>query len=240
MADKYGLDLVKKEIVRRVSSDWPRNLQQWDLSDIRSESYEDSCHRKIWPEDLVPEPVSAAILVEEAGVRGVLTAVFYDMYRAVRSIDWDKDGSECLSYSFKGARWSLATTEHLHNLVLIQDVVDRTLQEYIPYVFIDKKGGRGHERVDCETAHRCRRLLNNKRKEVATKLRETRDPLAVLRRLCQWSKKSGLCESCRKAVFDRSTNMRGSIWCRIEEMFRPSIIEIIRNRFCDLGVSVVL
>jgi len=87
LADKYGLDLVKKEIVRRVSSDWPRNLQQWDLSDIRSESYEDSCHRTIWPEDLVPEPVSAAILAEEAGVRGVLTAVFYDMYRAVRSID---------------------------------------------------------------------------------------------------------------------------------------------------------
>ncbi len=221
LADKYHLDVVKNEIVSRLSADWPKDLEEWDLADVCSEFYADegrSILRNDWPEDLVPEPISAAILAIEGKITGVLTAVFYDMYRAYRNCDWDEVISEPSSYLRKGARWSLAAKEQLHKLALIQVVVDRNLYMRVPLMFFDMAGV-------CETPDECKPLLKDKRDEVTVKLWQSRDPLAVFRRLRQWSAdyiSCELCGGCRDVLFVESKRTRDAIWSQITELVESS------------------
>lgn len=201
LADKYHLDVVKNEIVSRLSADWPKDLEQWDLADVCGEFYIHAGHficLKDWPEDLLPEPISAALLAKEGRVTGILTSVFYDMYRVKRDSDWDK-GTHVVSYFFKGARWSLATTEQM------------------PSIFINLEG-------NCETADECQPLLTNKRNEVTSEVWRTRDPIAVLRQLRHWSSEgsSGLCGSCEEMVFTGTGRARDSIWSQITKLVESS------------------
>lgn len=198
LADKYELEYVKTEISSHLSADWPSDLSEWYNLDACFEawSFRGMCFlRTPWPEDLLPDPVSAAILAKEAKIKGVLTAIYYDMYRAKRRIDWDKRQSEFVEDPCfkKGARWNLAITEQLLNLSRIQDVIEQLLHAYLPMMFGDEDEHevQDEEGPQCTTPKKCQPLLQNKRNEVTQKLWKSRDPLAVLHKLDRWSEESG-------------------------------------------------
>lgn len=229
LVDKYHLDVLKNKLIARFSADWPTDLVGWDITDVSSEMYEEAFNdetlddedsreicRTDWPEEVLPEPISAAIFAKEAKVPSVLTAVFFDMYRAARDIDWDKVDPQCPSIRCKGARWSLATAEQLRKLFLVQDAIDKKLGHHIPYILTD-------DDLDdaCTSMPHCQRLRSDKYHEVTQKIWDTRDPLGVLRQLDRWGKEAHLCSSCRDLLRLGVTYAKKWIWVSVKDVVEP-------------------
>lgn len=215
-ADKYQMEEVKNELVARFSADWPKDLDEWDqLEFLRNPCIADdrSVRRSSWPEHLLPEPVSAAIFTMEAQVSNVLTAIFYEMYRAERYTDWDNDDT-CLVLE-KGARWDMATVDQLRKLLHMQDIVQGVLSSKLPRIFLDSYRGFGPDEVDCLTVQHCERILLNKRKTITSNFLESRDPLSVLRLFREWTEESDLCGERKGMARFESEDARRKIWLRI-------------------------
>ncbi|KLO13609.1 hypothetical protein SCHPADRAFT_873886 [Schizopora paradoxa] len=219
IADKYELDAIKNAIVSRMSTDWPKSLEEWDTIDANGALFEGNfIRRSDWPEELIPEPISAAILAKEGKITDIMAATFYDVYRSYRFINWDNPGPTGVdtSYSHKGARWALATPEHLRKLLLIQEIIDRTLAQNSPFVFLQGAVGEGIE--GCQTAHICQPLVAKKAFEVVGDIWDSRDPLALLRQFIDWSNGSILCPFCKAEILDQASVTRTEIWEKVRRV----------------------
>ena len=77
LADKYLLEEFRKFLIQQVTSDWPKNLSEWDK--FRTEIDMLSAERtELDPlRDHIPEPVSAINFAREFGCAEILPAAFY-------------------------------------------------------------------------------------------------------------------------------------------------------------------
>ncbi|KLO13614.1 hypothetical protein SCHPADRAFT_940274 [Schizopora paradoxa] len=127
IADKYDLNsmgIIKASIIARLRSDWPTTPEVWDIVDELAEKVirtRETCTVDTWPEEVLPEPVSAAILALELGVDDVLPAIFYEVHRCNPTVDWDRmvEKGWVFQLAKRGARWDKATTQILQ----IRDVI---------------------------------------------------------------------------------------------------------------------
>ncbi|KLO13613.1 hypothetical protein SCHPADRAFT_827738 [Schizopora paradoxa] len=218
LADKYHLDVLKAKIIERFTADWPKTLEEWDALEAAGERLEERMSlfdRLNWPEELLPEPISAAIFAEKAKVPDILTAIFLDLYRASRKTDWDKAGPGPLFFICgKGARWSMAPRELLFTLILIQGAIEGSIGYCVRDLLTDIEVEDG-----CRSNQTCQRLRNEKRHETTESIWECRDPLAALRSISEWSRETpSVCESCRVWIVRRVPNARQIIWDAVRKV----------------------
>ncbi|KAI0643969.1 hypothetical protein C8Q79DRAFT_1093573 [Trametes meyenii] len=117
LADKYLLDALRASLIKLVVDQWPRTLQEWDVSESQARAIKASIRRRQLPEvrmlaECVPEPASAISFAQEFGCAEILPAAFYQLSRINVKEDFDlllAEQHQATVYSRTGrlARWSL-------------------------------------------------------------------------------------------------------------------------------------
>lgn len=213
LTKKYCLDKIQAHLIARLRSDWPKTLEEWD----RILSVEDAiinvnpaCTVDTWPDELLPEPVSAAILALEYGVNDVLPSIFYEMHRCYSSVDWDKLAETGAEFNIgeRGARWDIATVEILQLRNIIREEGERKLIACLPSL-MRGTGGHRYESECTKESHPsiCMEIMLSSRNWVRA-LGQSRCP----------QMKSGLCSTCAIKFYDNVRVLRGDLWRFLVEM----------------------
>lgn len=220
LADKYHIETLKDKLIAHFSADWPRTLKEWDVLDIAREVHWHERTQPIdctdWPEDLLPEPISALIFAQKARIPEILPALYLDIHRAARGVDWDIAKDNPSKHSIrKGARWNMATTQHLLTLLAVQGAIDSVVGLYTCDMLTDNELDE-----DCRTLRTCQPLRIEKLQDVTSDICISRDALAVLRSLTQWGREyPSLCEPCREWIRLKVPLARERIWGKVGEVF---------------------
>ncbi|KLO13612.1 hypothetical protein SCHPADRAFT_940272 [Schizopora paradoxa] len=159
LADKYGLDGIKSNLIELFKSHWPKTSAEWAHTDaIRDTVKEKKYTVDTWPEELLPEPISAALIALQYNVKEVLPSIIYELYRCPPSADWDQQARERQSFKpeGRGARWKMANVKilHLRNIVAERGDSELTaLWSYGCWVSITRSSGfnsRCFENLKCD------------------------------------------------------------------------------------------
>ncbi|KAI0666509.1 hypothetical protein C8Q78DRAFT_984370 [Trametes maxima] len=133
LADKYLLDALRASLIKLVVDQWPRTLQEWDVSESQAQAMADSIRRGQLPKvrilaECVPEPAAAISFAQEFGCTEILPAAFYQLSRINVKEDFDlvaEDAPTVYSRTDRLARWSLLDKgdllRYLHGGIALED-----------------------------------------------------------------------------------------------------------------------
>ena len=218
IADKYDLAGLRATLASRFEGDWPKSLSEWDQVEGIREAFENSrcfISRKTWPEDLLPEPVSAARLAIQLKNPSLLTAVFYDLYRCRNDVDWDSTPTKTCLPLTKGARWQIANAEIYQTLWRLQQLLEtRSAAD------LHRTLGYSDNCSMCKSLDVCQNVYTKKFYTTVHEILLSRDPLKVFRELGCWAVSSGLCSYCKDVVMANSWAARRDTWEAIELLFQ--------------------
>lgn len=131
LANKYGMEKLRKRIVLHMEGDWPQSLWQWDSLEHEIREMTTDLHESdgVQPftksiDDYLPEPASAIRLARDCNIPSILPAAFYHLSRLsvfhdrrktrLRSNEESYDHSDHLSDDQRSADWNvLSSTDYI-------------------------------------------------------------------------------------------------------------------------------
>ncbi|KLO13611.1 hypothetical protein SCHPADRAFT_940271 [Schizopora paradoxa] len=226
IADKYGMDGVKAHFIARLRADWPKTLAEWDRMDAIKETVVKFGRVCVdtWPEELLPEPVSAAILAMEFGVEDILPSIFYEMLRCYSRVDWDTLGETKTVFNpdERGARWQLATAEILHLRNIIREEGDAKMKALLSNLRPNTTAHSRHKPLSCCFSLKSPPAIETLLRPTSTVddiLQSSRDWLRFLRQGVPQSrfKDLAMCNWCRSYLDEQILSGRNDFWRFLQE-----------------------
>lgn len=232
LADKYNMTNLKSTLVSHFEKDWPASLEQWDHLDVAMEStYELSrdreateIDRRAWPEDLLPEPVTAFLFASKVESTEIMGAILYDIFRTSIAIDWDDSsthtGISNIAPTFKGARWQLSDVHIFRRLRVLQENILNKITSDVRMNFgweeFDRRGMLGLGK--CPPRANCQSHLATAVKDILENSILSLDPLRQYRKLEKFwraGEKSVLCYTCSTGLENAVKDGRKEMWSMI-------------------------
>lgn len=179
-----------------------------------------ACTTDTWPEELLPEPVGAAILALEHGVDDILPSIFYEMHMCYVASDWDKLAETMVAFNAneRGARWDIATKKILFLRDIVREEGERWLISRVPNLF----GGVRHTSKECPNS--IFSVSPNDRASVHLTTKEamylSRDWLKTLRQSTIQARCTNLklCSSCMSSLSANISTLRKDFWTFLIEV----------------------
>ncbi|KAA1474141.1 hypothetical protein DENSPDRAFT_840698 [Dentipellis sp. KUC8613] len=224
LADKYGVQWVRKLIICQLQRDWPQNLFDWDCLEAETESRRKVLYQYLMPcemDDDYPEPGSAIELARQCDIPSILPAAFYHLSRIPISYDYDHiqtcwtDAPEDYYAIGRSARWNRLSKEDLlgllHGRAKLEDCLEVLCAASYP---------ENHPQDPTCIPEMWYAFWNHVKREC----QQERDILAVLLPFTSASDFDGrwekLCYSCRFTIATKASKCRKDIWDQIPDIFQ--------------------
>lgn len=99
------MEATRNELIRRIESEWPMSLEDWDMREARYASFTSS--RTLFEPGhhlSTPEPASAIAFARRFDIPSILPAAFYDLFGLALENNWesrDEGGDEMIGRPVK-------------------------------------------------------------------------------------------------------------------------------------------
>jgi len=212
LADKYGLDNVKDGLIEIFKSHWPKSIKEWRYAEmIRDTLIGQSYSVATWPEELLPEPITAALMAMQYNVKEMLPYIFYELHRCRATVDWDtqtKTGDK-FKPDERGARWNMATAKILHIRNIVAEKGEQRLRNVMSDHYADPEDWGINSLQICIKGEVCRPILASKHNELLL----SRDWLKTPQRIgSSWYMSSGICQRCQTRLASLAIRFGAAMW----------------------------
>jgi len=211
LADKYGLDNVKDSLIESFKSHWPKDFKEWEFVEvIRNAVIGRSYTVATWPEALLPEPITAALMALQYNVKEILPSIFYELHKCRATADWDEHAKT--GHQFKpderGARWDMATAKILHIRNIVAEKGEERVRNAMSHKYTGDRASMQSFTCPSTSVLLCGPILSSKRNELLS----CRDWLNTPERIKSWCSSSGICYRCQNRLASMASEFDAAMW----------------------------
>lgn len=218
LAVKYDVEVVREEIIRRISADWPQTFYEWERRENEIKELRLSgpySWREFHHYLLYPEPAAAVRFALEFDCPSILPATYYELARVHGMEEWNPS-QESETACTRPARWSLLEASDLRKILAGQKRFIESWQEWMPLIegkverSCKNSGGRGQSK--------CIKTIQN----MLAIHQGYRDPLGALRAMHvspQQAREDWCCPRVPDALNEFLKQTAEEIWDELPELF---------------------